>query len=29
MASLLQEGAIARIFEKRGLSYRAPVGAGK
>jgi polar amino acid transport system substrate-binding protein len=27
MAELLKEGAIERIFKKRGLSYRAPVGA--
>lgn len=27
MAELLKEGAIERIFKKRGLSYRAPAGA--
>jgi len=27
MASLLQDGSIARIFARRGLSYRAPAGS--
>ena len=29
MASLLQDGTIAKIFERRGLTYRAPVGFAK
>jgi len=29
MAESLEEGAIERIFKKRGLSYRAPAGASK
>ncbi len=29
MADLLREGAIERIFQKRGITYRAPVGAQK
>jgi len=29
MGEALREGAIARIFQKRGLSYRAPAGASK
>lgn len=29
MASLIQDGSIARIFTKRGLSYRAPAGSAQ